>query len=158
MATVITRLFASTPQRTAADTWMAIISILATDKKGSAYTELEKVAGVASALIASESPSNDGIYVYGSGPQVRVYCLFGDDAVSGDGVNEGELAESPTQGDWRMSLPCPAEDLDWTQKKLKTLSSRITARAVGEDVEYEKAKSTQASAILALNMNEFLKP
>ena len=157
MVTVITRFFASTPQRTDGATWTAIISILAPDKRSSAYVELEKVAGVASALIASESPANDGIYVYGNGPQVRVYCLFGDDAVSGDGANEDALAESPTQGDWRMSLPCLAEDLDWTQKKLKSLSSRIAARAVGEDVEYEKTKNAQASTALVLDLKEFLK-
>jgi hypothetical protein len=152
MATVITRYFASTPQRTAGATWTAIISILAPDKKCSAYTELEKVAGVASALIASEAPANDGMYIYGHGPQVRVYCLFGDDAVSGDGVNEDAFADSPTQGDWHMSLPCPAEDLDWTQKKLKSLSFRITARVIGEDVEHEKTKSSQAATALVLDL------
>jgi hypothetical protein len=157
MATIITRFFASTPQRTAGATWTAIISILAPDKKSSAYAELEKVAGVASALIASEAPANDAIYVYGNGPQVRVYCLFGDDAVSGDAVNEDAFTEAPTQGDWRMSLPCPAEDLDWTQKKLKSLSSRVTSRAVGEDVEYEKTKTAQASTALVLDLKEFLK-
>ena len=157
MATVITRLFASTPQRTAGTTWTAIISILAPDKSGSAYAELVKIAGVAASLIASEAPANDAIYVYGNGPQVRLYCLFGDDAVSGDGVNEEAFSEAPTEGDWRMSLPCLAEDLAWTQKTLKSLSSRITARAVGEDMEYEKTKNAQGSTALVLDLKEFLK-
>src|SRR6266478_8934938 len=130
MATVISRAFASTPKRTAAETWNAILSILAPDTKSVAFTELQKVGGVAASSIASEAPKDDAFIVYGTGPQVRIYCIFGDDAVSGDGVNEDALQKSPMDGDWRMSIPCHSEDLDWTQKKLKTISKSVTARAL----------------------------
>jgi len=158
MATVITRSVASTPERTAAETWNVIISILAPDPKTSGRAELQKIAGVAAASIASEATKDDGFVIYGSGPQVRIYCIFGDDAITGDGVNEDSLVEAPTNGDWRMSMPCLAEDLDWTQRRLKSLSYRITARAVGESVEYEKSVSSRAPAEIILNRNEFLKP
>jgi hypothetical protein len=134
------------------------MELLAPDAASAARAELQKVTGVAAAAIASETPANDAIYVYGEGPQIRIYCVFGKDAVSQDGVNEDSLIEIPTAGSWKMSLPCLPEDLDWTQKKLKTLSSRITARATGENVEYEREKESQASADVAFNLAEFLKP
>lgn len=34
-----------------------------------------------------------------------------------------------------MSLPCPADDLDWVREDLKKKSSRITARDMEEEVE-----------------------
>ncbi|HXI72521.1 MAG TPA: hypothetical protein VNN22_19430 [Verrucomicrobiae bacterium] len=158
MATVISRTFASTPQRTAGETWTAIMKLLAPDAASAARAELQKVAGVAASAIVSEAPANDAIYVYGEGPQIRIYCVFGENAVSQDGLNEDPLIEIPTAGSWKMSLPCLPEDLDWTEKKLKTLSSRITARATGKDVEYEHEKKPRASAEVALNLAEFLKP
>jgi hypothetical protein len=157
MATVITRCVASTPQRTAADTWKVIVSILAPDTESAAHAELQKISGIAAASIASEAPSGDAFVIYGEGPQIRIYCVFGDDAVSGDGVNEDSLSKVPTKDDWRLSMPCPAEDLEWTQKKLKSRSTRITARAVGESVEYEEASESKASGAVILNLNEFLK-
>lgn len=112
---------------------------------------------MAAITIASEAPENDAFVVYGEGPQIRIYCVFGEDAVSGDGVNEESLAKVPTNGDWHMSLPCLAEDLDWTNKKLKNLSSRIRARAVGESVEYEETPESNATRAVILNLGEFLK-
>lgn len=32
------------------------------------------------------------------------------------------------KGDWRVSLPCPMDDLGWVQAALKKHSTRITAR------------------------------
>src|SRR3989442_8513200 len=123
MATVITRFIASTPKRTATETWDKIVSILAPDSQSSGRSELQKVAGVAASSIASEAPKEDSFITYGNGPQVRIYCVFGEDAVSGEGVNEDGLKEAAAAGDWRMSMPALSEDLDWTQKKLKSLSS-----------------------------------
>jgi hypothetical protein len=133
------------------------MAILAPDKSSANRAELEKIAGVAAATISSEAPKDDAFIVYGTGPQIRVYCVFGDDAISGDGVNEDALRDDPTDGDWKISMPCLEEDLDWMQKKLKTLSSRVSARALGESVEYEKTKGAQRSSALILDLKEFLK-
>lgn len=157
MATVIKRSVASTPARTPGETWDVIIGILAPDGKSSASAELKKVAGVMAATISSEAPKDDAFVLYGNGPQIRVYCVFGDDAISGGGVNEDEPAESPTNGDWRLSIPCLEEDLAWIQKKLKSLSSRITARVIDESVEYEKTQAENSSAGMVINLQEFLK-
>src|ERR1700722_14864536 len=151
MATVITRSIASTPKRTATETWEVIMSLLAPDQKSAARLELGKVAGVAASSIASETPKDDGFIVYGNGPQVRVYCVFGEDAISDEGVNEDSFQETPASGDWHMSMPCLPEDLEWTTKKLKTISSRVTARAVGESITSTQSETANTSAELAVD-------
>lgn len=154
MTTVVSRRVASTPARTASDTWKRIVEILAPDSNSAARKELESVAGVACSSIASEALKNDGVVVQGSGPRVRVYCVFGDDAVSGDGVDEDALAKSPTAGDWSLSLPCNADDLKWSQAALAKLSTRITARSVGDEVP-ERSAGTKAVAERTINIDEF---
>jgi len=158
MATVITRSIASTPKRTATETWEVIKSLLAPDLKSPGHSELEAIAGLAASSIASEAPVDDGFVVYGNGPQIRIYCVFGEDAISGDGVSEDSFKETPTAGDWQMSMPCHSEDLEWVTKKLKAVSSHVTARAVGEKVSPAQSKNASASADLALDVKEFLKP
>lgn len=157
MATLISRVFASTPKRTASETWSVIMSVLAPDPKGAARAELQKVAGIAAAAIASEAPKDDAFIVYGSGPQIRAYCNFGEDAVTGDGVNEDSLEKSPTEGSWQLSIPCHSDDLNWMQRKLKELSTRVTARALGEGLGSDEAnQASKKSAVLSLNTKEFL--
>lgn len=157
MSTRIRRSVAATPQRTAMETWERISALLAPDPKSDARKDLAKVAGVAASSISSEGLKNDPIIVHGGGPQARVYCVYGEDAVTGDGVDEDAFSKSPTEGDWSLSLPVPKEDLDWTQRKLKADSTRVTARAVGEDVKDEKAAAT-ARTDAGINLQEFMKP
>jgi hypothetical protein len=133
--TVVARRIVATPARPASDAWALMVDLLATDKNSDARKELESVSGIASNLIADEAFEHAAGVVYGSGPRVRLYCLYGDKAISGDGASESALAFNPTEGDWRISLPCPADDLDWVRDALKKKSSRITARDVDEDVE-----------------------
>jgi len=154
VSSVVSRRVASTPARTASDTWRRIIDILAPDPKSAARSALESIAGVACSSIASEALKDDAVVVQGSGPRVRVYCVFGDDAVSRDDVDEGTLATVPTEGDWTLSLPCKADDVAWSQATLAKLSSRITARCVGDDVP-ERTARTQAAAARTINLDEF---
>jgi hypothetical protein len=158
MATVIRRTVASTPHRTAGETWDVVMSILAPDATSPARAELKKVAGVACSSIASEGALNDAIIVHGHGPQIRIYCVFGDDAILGEGVDESPLKESPTEGDWKMSIPVPKEDLEWSQRKLKSDSTRVSARSLGESLEDENEKSAAVVAAISINVSEFLKP
>ena len=156
MATVITRSIASTPKRTATETWEVILLLLAPDAKSAGHLELKKITGVAASSIASEATTNDAFIIYGNGPQVRVYCIFGDDAISGDGVNEDPFHEPPVRGDWKMSIPCIPEDVKWSEKKLKEITTRVTARATGETVDKEASNGPKDQ--LAINTAEFLKP
>jgi len=135
--TVIARRFVSIPQRTAVETWKAISYLLASDQKSDAARELASVAGVASSLITREAMSSP-IVVYGSGPRVRIYCLYNEDAVEGDDANESPLAFNATEGDWKLSMPCPADDLTWVQTALQSKSTRISARDMDSSVEPEE--------------------
>ncbi len=157
MASIIVRKVASTPVRTASQTWEMIVALLVPDGKSPVRAELMAASGVGASVIASEATGNDAIVVYGDGPRIRIYCVFGDDAIAGEGVNEDPLVSIPTAGKWEMSLPCLAEDLDWTQKKLKNCSSRITARTVGSDVPDQTKNSSTKSVEAAVDLGEFFR-
>lgn len=155
MSSIVVRRVASTPKRTASETWVLITSILAPDPKSSARAELMAAAGVGCSAISSEAPKDDPIVLRGAGPRVRIYCVFGDDAIAGEAINEDPLVQSPTEGDWSMSIPCPPEDLNWCQASLAAVSKRISVRAVGEtDLDSKSAANDQP---LTVNREEFLK-
>jgi hypothetical protein len=147
---VVARKIVSTPVRGSSETWAVVTDLLA-PKAGDARRELTAVAGVACSLIASETPSRDPIVIWGNGPRVRVYCLFGDDAITADDKNENALATCPTDGNWSMSLPCEEEDLAWVQQELTKHSKRISARKLGDSVPDEdlatRSVSDQAATI-----------
>jgi hypothetical protein len=156
MTSVVVRRVASTPSRTASETWAFIISLLAPDPKSQVRAELAAATGVGCSAISSEATKEDPIIVHGTGPSVRVYCVFGDDAITGEAVNEDPLTQTPTEGDWLMSIPCPPEDLKWSQSSLSAASKRITARAVGK--EEHTSKNATNDLPLTVNLGEFLKP
>jgi hypothetical protein len=144
--TVIARIISSVPRRSADDTWTKIVSLLAPDQDSESHRELTSIAGVAGSLIARESMT-ESIVVFGSGPRVRIRCLYNEDALTGDGASEGALPMNPTTGDWNMSLPCPKEDLIWISNALARKSSRITAREMGTAVD-EVGESSARSAVI----------
>ena len=161
---VVARSFVSIPQRSASATWAAIVDLIAPDPKSAARRDLEAVAGVACSCIADEALANDALIVYGSGPRVRIRALYGDDAIEGDGANESRLSFVPTEGDWRMSIPCLSDDLDWVERSLKAASSRVSARATGEaleaDAEEDAANSksaANASPAFVVNRDAFFR-
>lgn len=154
--TVVVRRIIATPARSASTAWATIVDLLAPDQDSDARKELESVAGVASSLISDEAFKNAPSVVYGSGPRVRIYCLYDEESITGDNASESALAFVPTNGDWRMSLPCPTDDLDWVQNTLKKLSSRITARDVNDAVADENSKSQSSSTSLEIDREAFL--
>jgi hypothetical protein len=156
MSTMLARRVASTPVRTVADTWAKIVEIIAPDSGSPARKELAKVAGMICASIASEAPKEAPIVIWGGGPRVRFYCAFDEDAITNDRVNEDTLPRSPTEGDWRMSVPFLSEDLAWSGASLAATSSRISARSVDDEVADEEP-SAAAAAPLSINLAEFLK-
>lgn len=110
MSTVARRTFRSTPHRDAHATWTAIADLLTQGRAG-VRGELMAVAGVAASVIADQAPREAAIIVTCDGPRTRIYCLYDDDAIDGDDANEDTLGFDPLKGDWRISLPCLADDL-----------------------------------------------
>jgi hypothetical protein len=128
MSTVASRTFRSTPERDAARTWTAIVDLLTQGREGKPRNELLAVAGIAASVIADQAPKDTAITVTCDGPRTRIYCLYDEDAVEGSDANEDPLGFDPLNGDWRVSLPCVAEDLPWVRSALKKHGDRITAR------------------------------
>lgn len=145
--TVVTRTFVSVPERSATDTWDGMVALIAPDPNSPARRELTAVAGVACSCISDEVLAEDPLVVYGVGPRIRIYALYGDAAVEGDRANESALSWVPTDGGWRMSIPCLADDLEWVQGKLAKSSTRVTARPVGAAVDGGEEEKGRAAVI-----------
>lgn len=66
------------------------------------------MVGVASYIITEKILEEHPVVVRGvSGPRLRVYCVYDDDALDEDKLNEEPLTWSPTadDGSWRVALP-----------------------------------------------------
>ncbi len=115
--TTVARRFASTPERTASETWAAIVDLLA-PTAGAARVELVRASGLISLLIADEVTKDRPLMVSVTGPQVHIYTVHGDDAIDGSGVTEAPLATNVTTGAWTLSVPVPGEDAEWVSGQL----------------------------------------
>jgi hypothetical protein len=163
--TIVARTLVSVPARSASDTWDAVVAMIAPDANSPARRELAAVAGVACSCISDEALAEDAIVVHGVGPRLRIYALYGDDSVDGDRANESSLSWVPTNGDWRMSIPCFEDDLSWVQAKLAKSSNRVSARPIGADVEGEdgapaaqgRVGATQSGATDAVDLDAFFR-
>lgn len=156
MSTVASRTFTSTPQRDAHQTWVEIVDMLTSTASGPSRSELLLVAGVAASVIADQAPKEDAIVVTCDGPRTRIYCIYDDDAIDGSDANEEPLGFDPLKGDWRVSLPCNAEDLAWVEAELKRHSSRITARELGTPISPNNREEDDKSHPLTLDPKGFL--
>lgn len=116
MSTVSRRTLVSTPARDATETWNAIVDLLAPTSAHPARKELLNVAGIAASVISDHASKVDAIVATCDGPRTRIYCLFDDDAVDGSDANEAALGYDALKGDWAVSLPCHADELDWVQR------------------------------------------
>lgn len=156
MSTVASRVIRSSPYRDTSQTWALIVEMLTQGKEGAVKSELMTVAGVASSIIAEQSPKDAAIVVTCDGPRTRIYCLYDEDAIDGADAKEDPLGFDPLLGEWSISLPCPADDLEWVQRALKAKSTRITARDQTATLG-DSEKATTPSQGLSLNVQAFLK-
>lgn len=154
--TVVSRTVRSVPWRSARDTWERVVDIL-TAAGGSAHrAELLSITGVAAALVTEKVTAQAPIVVSGGGPRVRIYCLFDDAALEGDGENETALSFNPLEGDWSISIPCPADDLEWVSAALSRKTPRVIARDTAEGIAVARGKASTRS--FEVNIGEFMKP
>jgi hypothetical protein len=147
MSSVVQRTINASPQRVAGEVWAFIIDLIAPDAESPARRELKDIAGIAGPIIGSKYPESDPIVVHGNGPRVRIYCLYGETAATGDRAKESKLSSIPTENDWKLSLPCGEEDLNFFRNALKGKPSRFSIRKLGEAVsedsdEDEKEESS----------------
>jgi hypothetical protein len=159
-ATIIVRRVAATPARSAAEAWEVVADLVA--PQGSATRqELDQVAGITMSLIAAEAMRISPIVVTGRGPRLRIYCLYDDEAILGEGASENPLAWRQDDDGWTMSLPCPPEDLSWVRSALARVSTHITARDMAETgppAELPQDESQAKTASNTINREAFLRP
>lgn len=141
---VVARRIRSTPQRDSVETWSVIVDLLAPEDTDS-RRELLSIEGIAAATISTESPRKSPMVMKGSGPRIRIYCLYDDESISADSASENALAQCPTDGDWELSLPVNSEDLAWVSAALLNKSSRVKARDKSESLESESTTDQQQS-------------
>ena len=154
--TVVSRRIAAIPARSASAAWDVIVDLVA-PSDGSARSELQSIAGIASTVISDEALKSDACVVYGSGPRLRVYCVYDDGAVSGEDTNESTLTFVPTDEPWHMSLPCLPEDVSWIADALRKKSTHVVARATGTDAEDEQSEKVSAVGPAVVNREAFLR-
>ena len=155
MTTIARRVIAE-PVRLASETWKTILDLLAPESDNKARGELLAIIGIASSLIADETIKDSPIVVSGVGPRIRIYGLYGEDAIVGDDANESDLATSPLTGEWTMSLPCHQEDIEWIQSALKKWSTHVKARDMSLPLDDTETEASGKSA--SINLEAFLRP
>ena len=88
-----------------------------------------------------------------------MYCLYSDEAISGDDANESALASCPTDGDWLMSLPAEDDDVAWVKEALAKKSTRVIVREKSEAFDDPEENSSTANVTeVDINMEAFLRP
>lgn len=153
--TVVARKFAARPVRSATETWAAIVDCVCKSNAQS-RKEFENITGEASALIASDIMKEHPFVMVGAGPRLRVYCLYDEDAISGDDKNEDPLGWDPTEGDWAAYLPCTPEGLDFFKGTLKKKTSRILCYDAKEGI-LEQEQPEARSERLTIDVEGFKK-
>lgn len=133
----IVRKIASSPKRTAVEVWETICKMIS-DQSSDTIKVLESVTGISSAIISDEIPKDTPIILVGKGPRVRIYCVYGEDALSEDNCNEYSLIQKPTSGNWHMYLPCNQEDMPWLTEALSIISDSITVYDKEKELNVEK--------------------
>lgn len=148
---VVARKFAASPARIPSTTWETIVNIIAAESDD-AKKELNGIAGIAASLIADETPLNDAITVIGSGPRLRIYCLYGEDAI-GDEANEASLSWKPFEGEWKIYFPVHEADYDWVTKALKGKNNRFKTYKTGDKIEEEQSEENRSEGLTQLTIN-----
>lgn len=150
---VVARRFAASPVRIPSATWEKIVNIISAESD-STKIELNAIAGIVSSLIADETPLNDAITLIGNGPRLRIYCLYGEDAIS-DEPNEISLSWKPFDGDWEIFFPVHEPDLVWVTKALKEKNIRFKTYKTGDKIDEEQAEeNNSASTHLTINIDK----
>ena len=127
----------SIPFRSGNETWQRIIDLV-TGPGSIDVHQLKDAAGVMGSIIADEHPAARAILFEGVGPQLRVYCRYGMDAIAAGGSVDA-LTWNPTAGDWSMDVPCDTENMDWVKDALSKISPRVKVFDVNADRAEEDA-------------------
>jgi hypothetical protein len=107
-------------------------------------------------LIAAEAWRDEPAIVAGVGPQLRLFCVYGEDAIVGEDINEDPVSWSPTDGNWTMVMPCPSQDLAWVHDAAADVSARLQIVELTAAREAATVPPT-ASGAPSIDVEEFLR-
>lgn len=138
----IRRDISSIPHRSASETWQQIIDLV-TGQDSQDIEQLVAASGIMGSLITDEHPSARPIVIEGVGPQLRIYCRYGMEAVE-EGSAVDALGWNPTAGDWIMHVPCDRENMKWVKTSLAKTSPRIRVFDVAEE---ERGDAEECGAV-----------
>ena len=147
----IRRDISSIPERSASETWQRIIDLV-TGGGSKDVQQLKAAAGVMGSIITDEHPSARPILLEGAGPQLRIYCSYGMDAIE-QGTKVDSLNWNPTEGNWTMHVPCDAENMDWVKKSLASTSPRIKVFDVKDEERAEDEQQQAAKSEIVVDWN-----
>jgi len=150
--TLVSRRIASNPKRTSSETWDRIVDLIS-ETGSEARSILNRVQGLAASIIAEETPKEFPIVVAGSGPRLRVYCVYGGDAILGEDCDEDQLTWNPTDGSWHMYIPCLHDDYESVSPSLHSHSTRISAYDITEGIPEEPQRSEQRTKGFPLSVD-----
>jgi hypothetical protein len=151
----LARRFYSVPARTSSETWLAIVDLIA--HTAAARDELIAAVGLMSLLIADESTRYRPLVVSGSGPQVRIYTLHGEDAIDKDEANEAPLAVDPTAGPWSLEVPVSDGDSKWVTAQLKKYLHIFVAPPADDAADRAIAARAKSNTVPVVDIRELRK-
>jgi hypothetical protein len=134
----------SIPFQSGNETWQRIVDLV-TGPDSLDVQQLKDATGVMGAIIADEHPAVRAILFEGVGPQLRIYCRYGMDAIDAGGAVDA-LTWNPTAGDWSMDVPCDTENMDWVKDALSKISPRVKVFDVNADRAEEDADKARKGA------------
>lgn len=141
----VRRDIASIPKRSAAETWKTIIDLVTgagtIDKK-----TLQDASSIMESLIADEHPGKTPIVLKGVGSRLVIYLLFGENAMEAD-LQVDKLNWNPTAGNWAMTAPCDAEDVDWMNNALKDRAPRIKVHDANSPADTDEDSSSASQGL-----------
>jgi hypothetical protein len=149
----VRRDISSIPQRSASETWQRIIDLVTgTDSRDA--DQLIAAAGVMGSIITDEHPETRPIVLEGAGPQLRLYCRYGMDAVE-EGNAVDALNWNATAGDWTMHVPCDSENMAWVKASLSKTAPRLRVYDVADEEhdDTEKGASARGTGAIVIDWN-----
>ncbi|HTZ68275.1 MAG TPA: hypothetical protein VMB83_12595 [Roseiarcus sp.] len=140
----IRRDISSVPLRTASETWDRFVELVS--GPGALYIGELKAAGrVIATSIADEILAERPLLLEGVGPQLRVYCRYGADAIQ-EGTGVDALTWTPTAGEWTLHVPCDAENLAWVRAAVAK-TPRIKVFDAAEADRFEEATAADSAPL-----------
>ena len=136
---------ASIPVRSAKETWQVITGLVAGANTVD-RAQLDAASSIMESLLADELPAQVPIVFKGVGPRVVIYCAYGEDAMEVE-FDVDPLPSTPTAGDWRVTAPCEADDVEWMNEALRNRAPRITVHDANEQPEEDVSSATAPASV-----------